>query len=310
MVTAFATTQNLAQIESYPILLSDNYSFCLILDIQSQSPASSPIQDTDNKLMSPTRTTEQKPFRGFDITSLIRKDDDGGSQKDKSTPDRSNTTCSPPHSPNNNSSPTVTRGPPIEKSSNPYAGLFGSNLYQQYLGHILSSGQAAGGLPGFPGSAGAPPPPFPPFNPMLLQAQLAMAAQNNSLLNNYNGVASSMLAERLKQQRFAPYSRVSPSSLSSSLNTSLASSMHSPNSSGPSAFRSLTPKSTGASSPPVSPPSCASPSSLDLSTSPKLPSPGMTIKVEPKNDIKNIESMIQGLNGSSEGRFSLSHDVK
>merc|ERR1712012_419829 len=151
-----------------------------------------------------------------------------------------------------------------------------------------------------PGSA----PNFPPFNPMLLQAQLAMAAQNNPLLNNYT--ASSMLAERIKQQRFAPYSRVSPSSLSSSLNTSLASSMHSPNSSGPSAFRSLTPKSTGASSPPVSPPSCASPSSLDLSTSPKLPSPGMSIKVEPKNDIKNIESMIQGLNGSSEGRYSLS----
>jgi len=263
-----------------------------------QSPASSPVQHCDNKLMSPTRTitTEQKPFRGFDITSLIRKDDDDVKQDKKTTP---------PPSPNNNSSPTLSRGPPIEKSSNPYAGLFGSNLYQQYLGHILSS-QSQGMVP--PGSGG-PPPPFPPFNPMLLQAQLAMAAQNNSLLNNYNGVAQSMLAERLKQQRFAPYSRVSPSSLSSSLNTSLASSMHSPNSSGPSAFRSLTPKSTGASSPPVSPPSCASPGSLDMSTSPKVPSPP-AIKLEPKNDIKNIESMIHGLNGSADNRYSLSHDVK
>ena len=278
--------------------LKHNYSFCLIIPDYHQSPASSPVQHCDNKLMSPTRTitTEQKPFRGFDITSLIRKDDDDVKQDKKTTP---------PPSPNNNSSPTLSRGPPIEKSSNPYAGLFGSNLYQQYLGHILSS-QSQGMVP--PGSGG-PPPPFPPFNPMLLQAQLAMAAQNNSLLNNYNGVAQSMLAERLKQQRFAPYSRVSPSSLSSSLNTSLASSMHSPNSSGPSAFRSLTPKSTGASSPPVSPPSCASPGSLDMSTSPKVPSPP-AIKLEPKNDIKNIESMIHGLNGSADNRYSLSHDVK
>ena len=54
----------------------DNHSFCLLvtdLGSRSRSPASSP----DNKLMSPTRTTsEQKPFRGFDITSLIRKDDE------------------------------------------------------------------------------------------------------------------------------------------------------------------------------------------------------------------------------------------
>ena len=40
------------------------------------------------------------------------------------------------------------------------------------------------------------------------------------------------------------------------------------------------------------------------------PAPTPAVKLEPKNDIKNIESMIQGLNGSAEGRFSLSHDVK
>ena len=102
----------------------------------------------------------------------------------------------------------------MEKSSNPYAGLFGSNLYQQYLGQILSQ-QA--GSPGFPGSN---PGPFPPMiNPMLqLQAQLAMAAQSQQgggnggqLPVNYSGVAASMLAERLKAQRYSPYSRQSPS---------------------------------------------------------------------------------------------------
>ena len=271
--------------------MSNNYSFCLIIS-DIRSPASSPIQESDNKLMSPTRTTEQKPFRGFDITSLIRKDD----EPPKAKPNEK----TPPSSPTN-SSPTVSQGPPVEKSSNPYAGLFNSNLYQQYLGHILNS---QSNLPNFPGS-GAP---FPPFNPMLLQAQLAMAAQNNSLLNNYNGVASSMLAERLKQQRYSPYPRVSPNaSVTSSLNTSIASSMHSPTG-GPSAFRSLTPKSNPACSPPASPPTCTSPTSLDLSVSPKLLSPNGV--APPKNDIRNIENMIHGLNGSPEGRYGMSHDIR
>ena len=247
--------------------------------------------------MSPARTTEQKPFRGFDITSLIRKDDDPPKAKQNEDVTKK---CSEPSSPTN-SSPTVTQGPPVEKSSNPYAGLFNSNLYQQYLGHILNS---QSNLPNFPGSSA----PFPPFNPMLLQAQLAMAAQNNSLLNNYNGVASSMLAERLKQQRYSPYPRVSPNaSVTSSLNTSIASSMHSPTG-GPSAFRSLTPKSNPPSSPPVSPPTCTSPASLDLSVSPKLLSPNGA--APPKNDIRNIENMIHGLNGSPEGRYGMSHDVR
>merc|ERR1719322_2236354 len=99
------------------------------------------------------------------------------------------------------------------------------------------------------------------INPMLqLQAQLAMAAQSQQggggnggqLPVNYSGVAASMLAERLKAQRYSPYSRQSPSLPSSSLNTSISSSMHSLN--GPSAFRSLTPKSNPPSSPPASPP--------------------------------------------------------
>ena len=247
------------------------------------SPARSPSQEEERKLSSPSRTSDQKPFRGFDITSLIRKDDDPPARVKES----------PPCSPNNNSSPTITKGPPIEKSSNPYSGLFGSSLYQQYLGQLLAGGQA----PPFPGTTTpaphAPPAPqFPPLHPMLLQAQLAMAAQGNSLLGGYSGVASSVLAERLKQQRFSPYSRVSPATHPASISPS-----------GPSAFRSLTPKSSSgaASPPPVSPPSCASPSSLDLSSSPRLSSPPA------KSDIRNIERMINTLNGSSEGRFGLSH---
>jgi len=267
-------------------------------EVRSPSPG-----HQDNKWVSPTRTAEQKPFRGFDITSLIRKDDEeeeAVKQEQKS----------PPSSPlvETSTSPRVSVGPPMEKSSNPYAGLFGSNLYQQYLGQILS--QHAGN-PGFHGSN---PGSFPPMiNPMLqLQAQLAMAAQsqqqqaNNGQMPNYTGVAASMLAERLKAQRYSPYSRQSPSLPSSSLNTSISSSMHSPN--GPSAFRSLTPKSNPPSSPPASPPHSTSPppSSFDLSPKPQdtlLPSP-------PKNDIRNIENMINGLNGSKEGRYSLSHDAR
>ena len=272
----------------------------IVPDACSRSPASSPDPAT-TKLASPVsgRTPEQKPFRGFDITSLIRKDDtETAAAKTAASPEAKVVTSPTPTS----SSPTLSRGPPIEKSSNPYAGLFGSGLYHQYLGHILSSQQQGGQAPAPPSPA-----PFPPFNPMLLQAQLAMAAQAQSqaqaasLLGSYPGVASSMLAERLKQQRFAPYSRISPAS-------SLNSSMHSPNSSsGPSAFRSLTPKSV--SSPPVSPPSQHSPSPPSTTASPAT-SPTPAVKLEPKNDIKNIESMIQGLNGSAEGRFSLSHDVK
>jgi len=256
-------------------------------EVRSPSPA-----HQDNKWVSPTRTAEQKPFRGFDITSLIRKDDEDEPLKRER---------SPPTSPANSStSPKVSVGPPVEKSSNPYAGLFGSNLYQQYLGQILSS-QAGGHS--FPGAPAA----FPPMlNPMLqLQAQLAMAAQSQAAggAPNYPGaVAASMLAERLKAQRYSPYSRQSPSLPTSSLNTSMSSSMHSPT--GPSAFRSLTPKSNPPSSPPASPPHSASPpASLDLSPKQEQPSP-------PKNDIRNIENMINGLNGSKEGRYSLSHDAR
>ena len=257
----------------------------IVPDACSRSPASSPDPAT-TKLASPVsgRTPEQKPFRGFDITSLIRKDDtETAAAKTAASPEAKVVTSPTPTS----SSPTLSRGPPIEKSSNPYAGLFGSGLYHQYLGHILSSQQQGGQAPAPPSPA-----PFPPFNPMLLQAQLAMAAQGNSLLGGYSGVASSVLAERLKQQRFSPYSRVSPATHPASISPS-----------GPSAFRSLTPKSSSgaASPPPVSPPSCASPSSLDLSSSPRLSSPPA------KSDIRNIERMINTLKGSSEGRFGLSH---
>ena len=280
-----------------------------------RSPASSPVvEDTKLSPVSPVRpisTTEQKPlFRGFDITSLIRKDDDPPVRDSGRDSSHKPSQASPPASPNNNSSPTISKGPPIEKSSNPYAGLFSSSLYQQYLGHLLAGGGGAGGHPSpvpLPPTSAA----FPPLHPMLLQAQLAMAAQQaggphpgllalagvGGIANpGYNStqLASSVLAERLKQHRFNPYQRGG---------TVAGARPSHPSPPGPtSAFRALTPGS-----PPVSPPASHSPpASLDLSTSPAQPlSPP-----DSKSDIKNIENMIHGLNGSGDGRYGLSHDMK
>jgi len=67
--------------------------------------------------MSPTRIKEQKPFRGFDISSLIRKDED----EEPKSPERKSPVPSP------TSSPRVSYGPPVEKSSNPYSNIFISN---------------------------------------------------------------------------------------------------------------------------------------------------------------------------------------
>ena len=227
--------------------------------------------------MSPTRIKEQKPFRGFDISSLIRKDED----EEPKSPERKSSVPSP------TSSPRVSYGPPVEKSSNPYSNIFNSNLYQQYLSQLISQH-----------SSQSFPPSLPPFNPMLLQAQLAMhAAQSSPFLANYNGIATSVLAERMKQNRFSPYHS---GSHNTSLNTSVSSSLSSPGAG--SAFMSLPPRGSG--SPPVSPPhSSASPV--------QSPSPRYSpVPTPPKNDIKSIENMINGLNGGEEGRFSLAHDSR
>ena len=273
------------------------------------SPASPPLgREAELKLssVSPgTKLQEQKPFRGFDITSLIRKDDpETAAAKTAASPEAKVVTSATPTS----SSPTLSRGPPIEKSSNPYAGLFGSGLYHQYLGHILSSQQQGGQAPAPPSPA-----PFPPFNPMLLQAQLAMAAHNNPLLamnmNNAN-----MISERLKQNRFSPYSMSQPTNNAgpppnqtspSPLTSGLASAFKALGGGGITGSKP-NPTEEGCGSvvsPPVSPPHSASPPPSVKSE----PGPVSPPQAGLRSDIKNIENMINGLNGTSDGRFSLSH---
>ena len=199
-------------------------------------------------------------------------------------------------------------GPPQSPPSNPYTNLFSSGLYQQYLGQLLAS--AGGG-----GVAGGGPPPGPPpgLNPMLLQAQLAMAAHNNPLLamnmNNAN-----MISERLKQNRFSPYSMSQPTNNAgpppnqtspSPLTSGLASAFKALGGAGITGSKP-NPTEEGCGSvvsPPVSPPHSASPPPSVKSE----PGPVSPPQAGLRSDIKNIENMINGLNGTSDGRFSLSH---
>ena len=323
---------------------------------------------------SPTKLSEQKPFRGFDISSLMRKDDDhkplhrssdsssGGGltghikTADSSPIARQSSRSSPPVS---TASPpcNISLGPPAHHhhsmqsplmhpgggGGNPYTGLLNSGLYQQYLGQLLAANSAAAG-----GAGGVPP---HPLNPMLLQAQLAaLAAQNSQhLMAAAAGCYNNALTERLKAQaaahRFAPYPLMGSPPLSS---PPTAAPLGSPSPSGglctsSSAFKSLQgsrPLSAAAlnqsHSPPVSPPHSrtTTPGAVaaagSLSSSPPLPTTIggmphlMPIKSEPmgaataspplrsaensrSSEIKNIENMINGLNGTSEGRFGLSH---
>jgi hypothetical protein len=318
---------------------------------------------------SPTRLSEQKPFRGFDITSLIRKDDDedrkplqrgadhassGGHIKSAESPAayRPPARGSPPTNISVGPPPTAhphSSGLPLMPPSgggNPYTGLLNSGLYQQYLGQLLAANSAAGG-----GGSGLPPP--HPLNPMLLQAQLAaLAAQQNShhLMAAAAAAAAgynNALSERLKaaassSHRFSPYPLIgSPPPA-----TSAASPLISPAAGGSSsAFKSMTssrPHSAAAllssHSPPVSPPhsrtttpggpaAVAAATSSSSIASPLGPMPHLLpIKAEPlaasgsppppppppltdarSSEIRNIENMINGLNGTSEGRFGLSH---
>lgn len=231
-------------------------------------------KDKESKLVtSPTKLPDQKPFRGFDITSLIRKDDDkNGSCK----PDRKSPVLSPTCSPN------ISVGPPQSPPSNPYSNLFNSGLYQQYLGQLLANSNNSNGLSN--------------INPMLLQAQLAMASYNNH---------ANLISERLKQNRFSPYTPPVSSLASSIGSTGLAS-----------AFKALGGSKLALdNSPPVSPPHSTSPppnvrvspGSVKSEISPPSPTPSQPASL--RSDIKSIENMINGLNGSSEGRFSLSHSA-
>ena len=225
---------------------------------------------------------------------------------------------------NSPASMSQSAGSPPGLNPSPYANLFNSNLYQQYLSQILAAGAANGG--------NLPP---PPINPMLLQAQLAMAASQNpaaaaGLLAA--GYASHPLfsnaADRWKQQhqqnnhRYSPY----PPPVSSSAAPSPFSSLNSL----PPPFSGSRHRGFGLSSPPVSPPHSASPA-------PSSCSPSVQVKSEPDmdndqgisspplrrvspplssnnsatggeqinagaSDIKNIEKMINGLDKNKESR--------
>lgn len=257
----------------------------------SSSPPASPGPPSNGEaeqkfVPSPTKLGDQKPFRGFDITSLIRKDDDDDKVRSPPGSPRKLGRVSPcagsPSTPS--SSPNVSLGPPQSPPSNPYTNLFNSGLYQQYLGQLLAGAGGAGGGPA--------------INPMLLQAQLAMAAQNN--IHNNSALLASY-QERLKQSRYSPYP--APGGLTSH-QAGIAS-----------AFKALGGGGLGKGgggmsprSPPVSPPHSASPPALAPPSPNSLKSDPPPAQTSPaRSDIKNIENMINGLNGTSEGRFSLSH---
>ena len=187
--------------------------------------------------------------------------------------DRKSPLVSPACSP---CSPNISVGPPQSPPSNPYSNLFNSGLYQQYLGQLLANTNNAN------------------INPMLLQAQLAMASYNNH---------ANLISERLKQNRFSPYTSPPVSSLANNIGSAgLAS-----------AFKALGAGKVAVDhSPPVSPPhSTSPPPNMRLSPasvkSEITPSPPPSAPL--RSDIKSIENMINGLNGSSEGRFSLSHSA-
>ena len=144
-----------------------------------------------------------------------------------------------------------------------------------------------------------PPPVYPPYlglyqhllppslsSPLMLQAQLALAAQHNSFLASaYASLSSSARPslERMKSSRFSPYTSNTTSSTSSPSSTT------SNSSSSRSAFQAV-----GRRSPPSSP-------ARIKTISPPLLSPSSP------GGIKNIQQMVNGLNGGAEGKFGLTH---
>jgi len=123
-------------------------------------------------------------------------------------------------------------------------------------------------------------------SPLMLQAQLALAAQHNSFLASaYASLTSARPGlERVKSSRFSPYISSSP--------TSSTSSSSSPTNTSRSAFQAV-----GRRSPP------ASPGRIKTISPPLLspPSPGGL------QNIQQIQQMVNGLNGGAEGKFGLTH---
>ena len=117
--------------------------------------------------------TTPPQFRPWDVSSLVKKEED-------------NVVKSPVASPNTLTSPPVPPPPPA--SLYPYLGL-----YSQLL-HSMPA-------PGFPPSS------LPhAFNPLMMQAHLALAAHHNSVLATaYSGLSQPSMMDRLKSNRFSPY---------------------------------------------------------------------------------------------------------
>ena len=234
--------------------------------------------------------------------------------------DRSSSARSPSKSvSSSHPSPNMSVGPPAPPAPSPsslYPFLFHPGFYQH-----LASG----------------------FNPMLLNAQLALAAQHNPLfasayahhLNNPNVMAASQHlltspSERLRQHRFSPYpmpagspgsatsSAAPPRTSPSSPGMTVKSPWNSPSSppttarSSPptsgSAFHTVLPKKISSSSPAPAPqsssPSLSPPPPKKMkASSPPLGSPST-------NDIKSMENLVNGLNGSTASKFGISHDQR
>ena len=234
-----------------------------------------------------TATTQAKVLRPFDVSSLIRKDDAPSPARSPASAARS-----PPLS--SMTSPDVSVGPPLQPSqSSLYPYLLNSGLYH----HLMNGSAGFGGPPG--GGGGGGPAAFPALNPVLLNAQLALAAhQNPFLASAYASLGGGPLGmvERLKQHRFSPYPDTLAAGVAPPSVVGPPRSQPSFGSDPRSAFQSVVPKAQtsplGRSSP--SSPTCGSP----RSSASKSPS---------TSDIKNIENMVNGLNGSVDGKFGISH---
>lgn len=247
----------------------------------------------------PEVTTVTNSLRPFDVNSLIKKEE----------------TCSNRNIPVINNNHANIEKPPCELNMQGHDVAGGPGLYP-YLGlysHLMS-------MPHHPG-----PPLLPGLNP-LMQAQIALAAhahQQSVLASAYANLHPSSMMERLKSQRFSPYQ-----------NHKSPNSSHISTSDSKSAFTSVTPGSMGQSSPtpgspPPSPSSHTATTSLRIKTiSPPILSPAhsQTSSSPGENplssstpsskdsstsltpDIRNIEAMVNGLNGGHDTKFGITHE--
>ena len=258
-------------------------------------------------LTSAGSSATSRPKGGFDVSSLIGLTD--SDRTSSRSPSKSVSSSHP--------SPNMSVGPPAPPAPSPsslYPFLFHPGFYQH-----LASG----------------------FNPMLLNAQLALAAQHNPLfasayahsLNNPGMMAAAAAAsgaqhllsssDRFRQNRFSPYTIPSGSPGSSSLaatqpRTSPSSPVKSPwtapgspSPSSGSAFHTVLPSKKLTSSPP---PESTSGTPPARSPTPKTASsparPSSSESPVASSDLKSMENLVNGLNGSAASKFGISHDQR